>query len=110
MLICQRRGCVLLDGHKGRHKNANGDWIWENSDLPVLILATSKEAGELYAKELQVPNYEIELDKSKIQGRRVRSVIISPGYFEAAMNAFHDKMEAYNVGMQTATVVTSNFG
>lgn len=110
MLICNHRGCVLLDGHSGKHKNDNGDWIWENSDLPVLILATSKEAGELYAKELQVPNYVIELDKSKIQGRRIRSIIISPGYFEAAMNAFYGQLESYHVGMQTATVVTGNFG
>jgi hypothetical protein len=82
----------------------------ETSDLPVLIIATSKEAGELYAKELQVPNYKIGIDVKDAQGWPIRSIIVSPAYFDAAREAYYDKLDAYFAGLQTVWLHTPNLG
>jgi hypothetical protein len=108
MLMCQKNGfCYLIEGHGGPCKPAPPKDNW---DLPVLILAVSKEAGEKYAEVLRVPNYRVETEIQKIQGRPIRSVIVSPGYLEAARTAFYDKMDAYGAAMQTASLHTTDLG
>jgi len=110
MTLCLRNRCVLPEGHQGRHQDEAGEELWEKADLPVLIIATSKEAGELYAKDLLVPNYKIATSVPEVQGWPIRSIIIAPAYLEAASNAYYDRLDTYFAGMQTVSLHTTNLG
>lgn len=49
-------------------------------EYPIVVLATSKEAGEAYCKVLGLSNYRVVTNQAHTQGIRMRAMVISPGF------------------------------
>ena len=65
------------------------------SNYPVLVLSTSKEAGEKYAEVLRLDNYRICTKLLDTQGIRYRGVIVSPAYLARVVQTFDQTLDAF---------------
>lgn len=86
--------CTLQAGHypDTKHQTATGI-EWEDrvpSKETIAVIATSMEAGKTYIEELGLENCEVFIDQRHLHGRKIKGVIITPGYllwmFERAIS------------------------
>lgn len=75
--------------------------LTDRGEYPIIVVATSRTAGERYASTLRLENVKIVTSSLSAQGLRCRGIIYTPGYVEDLLSAL-DKFNYMH------TVVTRN--
>lgn len=60
-------------------------WCPGHYELPVVILATDRRAGEKWARTVGIVNYIVVTSERDLQGLRIRGIVVTPGYFDRAI-------------------------
>lgn len=70
---------------------------------PLLVIATSEDRGEAYAKFLGLVNYKVHTEINKVQGMRVRGVVVTPEYIALNGHNHVAELELFYVAFQVSS-------
>lgn len=92
--------CILKAGHYPEtvHQTATGN-TWKDDvkkQEQIAVIATSQRSGKAYIKALGLENCEVFTDERHLEGRRIKGVIITPGYLDWMLNRAFTPMEIIN--------------
>lgn len=72
----------------------------------VALLATEVEAGHRYAESIGLREYQVFTEETAdhMQGRRIRAVVITPGYLSKSERAVYEHRKALGIAEQSASL------
>lgn len=80
------------------------------AEYPVLVIGTTNEAAEEYAKILRLDDYIVQNTLDKIQGIRMRAIVVTPGFILAAEQKAYEAMHPLHAAHQGLAMVTDQLG
>lgn len=84
--------------------------VTDMSTWPALVIATSIPAGMEYAKVLGLRNFSVRTTMEKIQGMRIRSVVVTPGYLSKVEMEMLEARRAYEAAIRSLSLSSSTMG
>lgn len=76
----------------------------------IAILATTHKSGHVYAEALGLKEYRIITDEKQGKGLRIKTFIVSPGYFRKMEQQYFEANNAFDSLMQSAAIGLSPLG